>query len=1076
MQVRAARANPAETAHRWPFELLQNAHDPGPRADRRSVCIHLTFDGSQLVFKHDGQVFTMEDLAALLSGGSSKDIESEETTGRFGTGFLVTHVLSHQIDLNGLLDNQGTIEQFSLHLDRSGDEAAIMENADLAQTRIADAAPIGDIGDQYTAQFIYSVDQPDAARNGIESFLKALPYLYATCRHLGTVSIQSDDQVCHEWSLKSRKSTALADIAFDDCLIQACRSDDATPREYRVLAFHTIDDTSTHLLLLLAREGESWRFVPPDVGFPRLFFTFPIRRSTFVPINAVINARFDVEQERDDVQMSEEDRSLISRSLRLLPHAWSVGHGEGWESEHLLLYSSSPSRTFGTESADDERGWWNGVLRDVTRTFAASSAVKTAHGYRCCLPNDTENEENADLILPRYSIDSADEVQHERLCQLAKATKGICPPVPDVAADWVRISDGWAALGVKVNRLGLMELAAHVRKDGQKLDEFPVAIDPREWIATFFDTVGSLSEEHNRTKLIQDLVPSQAGLLKSPGELARDGGINPALKDIASDIGVRVRDELLDLKLESLGERADLPNLRSLLETEIERVRSEEQVLGACIESVSEQLGDGHKILPDDESLIGASIRLLEFLWSSRGNEGTEHARRVPLRMRDNSIAYWSQQKCPMAPVESWHEDAREFAEIYSPARVLHSCYARDIEDGSTLAEALVAWGMAIPDPLINDKPRELKEERLRHLLLSDADITDCVLRDVTLSQIALLPSEVIQRCEDSEQLAKKLFGMAIQYIARHDDNWRQEKTVKGAWPEGDRDLMIHGALWLSDLRHRAWVPMKSGSNTQKVSATAGSLEHLLEPAWLVDNDKGVECLVRWFGFNNLDLRLASAAPDEDARLALRDRLANLVQVIGSDPFAYDALAAEITARRKREAERQRNRRFGLAVQEAVRRYLDSKGLVTDVHDHGYDYDVSVPEDASLDAGTHHLSVGPYKLEIKATTTGEVRLTPAQAGTAVREPDRFVLCVVDLRDLSVHELDRDWSVEDVESRARIITRIDKPVGETHGMIEAAAHTVIPIRNQNLLRYCVAPDIWTAGSTIARWVELIAPHL
>lgn len=86
---------------RWPFELLQNAHDPGPRPGRSDVRLSLACDGSRFSFEHDGSPFSSKELAALLSGGSSKDFDSEETTGRFGTGFLVTHVLSYKILLTG---------------------------------------------------------------------------------------------------------------------------------------------------------------------------------------------------------------------------------------------------------------------------------------------------------------------------------------------------------------------------------------------------------------------------------------------------------------------------------------------------------------------------------------------------------------------------------------------------------------------------------------------------------------------------------------------------------------------------------------------------------------------------------------------------------------------------------------------------------------------------------------------------------------------------------------------------------------------------------------------------------------
>jgi len=38
-----------------------------------------------------------------ISGGSNKEFESTDTTGRIGTGFLMTHVLSEKISSVGLL-------------------------------------------------------------------------------------------------------------------------------------------------------------------------------------------------------------------------------------------------------------------------------------------------------------------------------------------------------------------------------------------------------------------------------------------------------------------------------------------------------------------------------------------------------------------------------------------------------------------------------------------------------------------------------------------------------------------------------------------------------------------------------------------------------------------------------------------------------------------------------------------------------------------------------------------------------------------------------------------------------------
>jgi hypothetical protein len=98
-RVAEARKSSHRAGLRWPFELLQNALDAGPRGGRSHVNVTVRCEPAKIVFEHDGAPFTTTELAALLSGGSSKDFESEVTTGRFGTGFLVTHVLSERTSL-----------------------------------------------------------------------------------------------------------------------------------------------------------------------------------------------------------------------------------------------------------------------------------------------------------------------------------------------------------------------------------------------------------------------------------------------------------------------------------------------------------------------------------------------------------------------------------------------------------------------------------------------------------------------------------------------------------------------------------------------------------------------------------------------------------------------------------------------------------------------------------------------------------------------------------------------------------------------------------------------------------------
>ena len=107
---------------------MQNAHDAGPRDDNQRVEIAFVLGDDQFVVSHTGKPFVAQELAALLSGGFSKEFDSEETTGRFGTGFLVTHALSTRVDVAGVLNTHEGPEMFHIELERDGDEDSIARN------------------------------------------------------------------------------------------------------------------------------------------------------------------------------------------------------------------------------------------------------------------------------------------------------------------------------------------------------------------------------------------------------------------------------------------------------------------------------------------------------------------------------------------------------------------------------------------------------------------------------------------------------------------------------------------------------------------------------------------------------------------------------------------------------------------------------------------------------------------------------------------------------------------------------------------------------------------------------------
>lgn len=114
------REDPSASAKRWVWELLQNAKDVPNRFGKVSVEIELVSQDT-LKFRHNGDCFSIKNITGLVQQVSSKDSQNlEGQTGKFGTGFICTHLLSDIIDVEGIVRYKGIDRRFKIVLDRSG--------------------------------------------------------------------------------------------------------------------------------------------------------------------------------------------------------------------------------------------------------------------------------------------------------------------------------------------------------------------------------------------------------------------------------------------------------------------------------------------------------------------------------------------------------------------------------------------------------------------------------------------------------------------------------------------------------------------------------------------------------------------------------------------------------------------------------------------------------------------------------------------------------------------------------------------------------------------------------------------
>jgi len=110
---------PENKKSRWVWELLQNAKDV---ATEEGVNITYELKNDEIIFSHNGSAFETKHLLALLYKTSTKSLSGDDgTTGKYGTGFVTTHILSKKLTINGIHQRKedATLRRFVLDIDRT---------------------------------------------------------------------------------------------------------------------------------------------------------------------------------------------------------------------------------------------------------------------------------------------------------------------------------------------------------------------------------------------------------------------------------------------------------------------------------------------------------------------------------------------------------------------------------------------------------------------------------------------------------------------------------------------------------------------------------------------------------------------------------------------------------------------------------------------------------------------------------------------------------------------------------------------------------------------------------------------
>lgn len=567
---------------RWVWELIQNAKDININGKVKIKIDLKTGTNERIVFKHNGKPFTADNIRFLIEQISTKDRSKDEegkrkTTGKFGTGFLTTHLLSEKVKIKAVAKEPDLDYRiFDLELDRSGfdldDITESVKKSKEAVENLDDLPPHDYTEGAYNTLFAYHLtDQTGktVAQKGLEDLKTCLPYVLTFVEEIESVELVHENLIYEivKSPIELSESIMVNIVAIRNTL------DENASIEKKIV---TLVNNFTIAAVSIDIDEKGQVFIrPTDENIPTFFCDFPLVGTELFPFPVNINnPHFNPTDPRDGIFLTESERSnpkidenkeYVSEAIDLYFDLLEYAAKENWKNLHLLaqINNIKDCPTWLSES------WFNKeVLKPIRKKLLYAKIVRTA----------SEGEPTAILLdnggKYMWFPSAFKKDIRDKIWGLAGDWFPHCLPHHEDIEIWYRLS--WDDCG----KLTLDKLAEFVesQKTLDELKENLKSKDVHEWLKEFY-LVLKLDEKSYDTIINKRVIfPNQNGDFCKHGDLWNDSGdIKELFKDVLKLLGDDIREELVD------------PNLE--FDIEKEKVRGQSYVVKEITTAVLQQAG-----------------------------------------------------------------------------------------------------------------------------------------------------------------------------------------------------------------------------------------------------------------------------------------------------------------------------------------------------------------------------------------------------------------------------------------------------------------------------------------------------
>ena len=423
---------------RWVWELLQNAKDVASNDKPITIEIVLSESKNQLEFKHNGKPFNAREITYLINQVSTKDRQQYnqdvKPIGKFGTGFITTHLLSEKVMLSAILQEKNEDEylDFDLIIDRSGKYLNDIEESikislntlkQIAKSRIIHKNY--DENDVNNNIFRYELEESGriVAQRGIEDLHVSLPFTLPFVKNIEKVRLLPEEIT---YTLKNKP-----DIENNN--IQIITVEKTTPSNIESLNVALLAQEEVTIAIPIERRDDQWYI--KEFTAPCLFCDFPLIGTESFHFPAIINSsHFNPTEQRNTVYLDgitpeiHQNQEIIEKAVKLYFSLLNYAAEQNWQNLYLLAQTKIP------EVPDISVLWYeNTIQKQIAEGLIKIPIVDTNHKGRLAI----EFENGKNIYFPSANTNEL----CEKLWQLCSYFDYFILPCKKDIHNWNKIID-----------------------------------------------------------------------------------------------------------------------------------------------------------------------------------------------------------------------------------------------------------------------------------------------------------------------------------------------------------------------------------------------------------------------------------------------------------------------------------------------------------------------------------------------------------------------------------------------------------------------------------------------------------